>query len=239
MPTLSDISGSVFLVGLLRERVVGPLKGGGDGASRRVIVYGPPGTGKTFIARAVAGELGLGFRKVSPHDAAKDVMNFARYASRQTLVFFDELEWVNYRPVYLEALLGVSKDVLVVGATNYPWRVQGLLKAGFDCLIFMPEPDLEARKGILSHHLGVKSDSLDIGRLAELTSGYTASDIYHLCEWVQFRGQVTQVKLEAAISEYRNVQLREWVAEAEANRGSLDAKTFRPLLEWLEEKRAK
>ena len=153
MPTLSDIAGSSDFVGMLREHVVKPLSESPSDASRRVMVYGPPGTGKTFVARALAGELGLGFKKVTPQDGAKEVKAAASFASRQTLVFFDELEWVNYRPLYREALGRMPKDVLVLGATNYPWRVQNLLREGFNNLIFMAEPDQEARCQLFHHNI--------------------------------------------------------------------------------------
>jgi SpoVK/Ycf46/Vps4 family AAA+-type ATPase len=233
MSNLSDISGSRALVGMLKEHVAEPFRSGAAGASRRVVIYGPPGTGKTFVARALAGELGLGFKRVSPHDTPKDLKNSASYASRQTLVFFDELEWVNYRPVFGEALRRMPKDVLVVGATNYPWKVQNILKEGFDCLIFMAEPDADVRAGILRHNIGLAADKMDVPRLSTLTEGYSAADIHHLCEWVAFGGQVTQERLEAAIGEYRTVQMGEWVQEAKANAAALDGAAFAPLLGWL------
>ena len=233
MPNLSDITGSSVFVGMVREHVVDPLRGGAEGGNRKVIFYGPPGTGKTFVAKAIAGELGLGFKTVGPHDAAKDLINTARYASQQSLVFFDELEWINYRPLYREALVKMPKDVLTVGATNYPWRVMDLLQEGFPSWVFMSEPDLEARRGIFEHNLGIAAEKLDLVKLAVMTDGYTASDIHYLCEWVGVSGQLSQEKIEAAAANYRTTQIGEWVLEAKANVERLDKTTFAPLLEWL------
>jgi SpoVK/Ycf46/Vps4 family AAA+-type ATPase len=233
MPTLSDVAGSSGLVALLREHVVEPLKKDGAAASKRILIYGPPGTGKTFIAKAIAGELGIGFKRLDPHELAVDLANSAKFASKQALVFFDELEWVNYRPLYLEALKNMPRDVIVIGATNYPWRLQGLLAEGFDNVVFMPEPDEEARKGILRHHLGAKAAHLDIDKLAGLTKGYTASDIYHLFEWVTVAGPANQERFESAIGKYRAVQIDEWIAEAKANAPGLDKAAFAPLIRWL------
>jgi len=238
MPNLSDITGSSAFVKILKERVVEPLKAGSAGGSRRVIVYGPPGTGKTFVAKAVAGELGLSFKAVGPNDPAKELINSAKYASRQSLVYFDSVEWVNYRPVLREALMNMPAEVLVVGATNYPWRVESLVPL-FPSWVFMGEPDVEARMGIFEHNLGIAADKLDVGRLADMTPGYTASDIHYLCEWVAVSGSMSQERLEAAIGAYKTRQIDEWTAEAKANIERLDKVAFEPLHRWLLGKEAK
>jgi hypothetical protein len=48
---------------------------------------------------------------------------------------------------------------------------QTLLVEGFNNVLFMAEPDLEAREGVLRHDLGVVAEKLDIRRLADLTFG--------------------------------------------------------------------
>jgi len=230
---LSDIAGSSAFVSMLRERVIEPIRNHSEGASTRIIIYGPPGTGKTFVAKAVAGEIGLGFKRLTPYDDAKELKSAAAYASRQTLVYFDELEWVNYRPVYMDALMMMPKDVLVVGATNHPWRVQYLTDQGFGCLVFQPEPDAQARAAIFNHAIGIAASKMDLRDLVELTKGYSASDIHHLCEWVSLGGHVDEGALETARGKYKTTQMDEWVAEAKANAEGLDKEAFRPLLEWL------
>ncbi|MFH0862240.1 MAG: ATP-binding protein [Candidatus Altiarchaeota archaeon] len=232
MPNLSDITGSSAFVKILRECVVEPLKGGIEGGSRRIIFYGPPGTGKTFVAKAVAGELGLSFKAVGPNDPAKELINSAKFASRQSLVYFDSVEWVNYRPVLRDSLMNMPAEVLVVGATNFPWRVGSLVSA-FPSWVFMPDPDVEARMGIFEHNLGIAADRLDVGRLADMTPGYSASDIHYLCEWVGVSGALSQERLEAAIGSYKTTQIGEWIAEANANIDRLDKATFEPLHRWL------
>jgi transitional endoplasmic reticulum ATPase len=236
MPNLSEITGSKDLIGMLVEHVVEPILKDADNASKRVIIYGPPGTGKTFIAKALAGELDLGFKFLCPRDQPKDLINAAKYASRQSLIYFDELEWVNYRPVYMEALMRMPKDVLVIGGTNYPWKVQGLKEDVFTSWVFMAEPDLDSRRGILEHNLGIASEKMDLDRLAELTGGYTSSDIHHLCEWVGVLGQLTGERLEDAIGNFKTVQISEWIVEAKANADRLDRTTFEPFFRWLENK---
>jgi len=236
MPNLSDIADATELVPMLREHIIEPYKKNPAEASKRVIIYGPPGTGKTFVAKAIAGELGLGFKKISPSDSAADLKANSQYASLQRLLFFDELEYVNYRPLLMDALRAVPKKVLVIGATNYPWRIQNLLSEGFNNLIFMGAPGPEVRKAIIKHYIGKKAESINFEKVVALTDGYSAGALNYLCEWVVAGGQVSQERFEQAIGAYRQPQLEEWVVEAKANRDRLDPTAFAPLLRWLEGK---
>ncbi len=67
-----------------------------------LLLYGPPGCGKTFIARAVAGELGANFLSVSVNDvldmwignSERNMHELFQTARRQApcVVFLDELD---------------------------------------------------------------------------------------------------------------------------------------------------
>ncbi|MBM3292548.1 AAA family ATPase, partial [Candidatus Bathyarchaeota archaeon] len=77
------------------------------------------------------------------------------------------------------------KDVTVMGATNRPELVDpALLRPGrFDRILFIPPPDLEARKTILLIHTKNMplSDDVSIEKLAEQTETYTGAEIAALC----------------------------------------------------------
>ena len=70
-------------------------------------MYGPPGCGKTFLARAVAGELGAAFLSVGLSDildpglgtSERNVRDLFQLARRQapTVVFLDELDVLGQR----------------------------------------------------------------------------------------------------------------------------------------------
>ena len=80
----------------------------------------------------------------------------------------------------LEELQGV----VVIGATNRPNLIDpALLRPGrFDELIYVPVPEREGRLRILKIHTADMplADDVDLGSLAERTSGYTGADLEDL-----------------------------------------------------------
>lgn len=160
----------------LRERYGATLRGG-------LLLYGPPGCGKTYLARAVAGELGARFIVVGLADVLSKWMgesenNLAalfEYAREQApcVLFFDEIDALGrsrsglgrsasaLRGVInqlLAELDGVASDnagLFVLGATNAPWDVDTALRrpGRFDRAVFVEPPDAPARAAILGTNL--------------------------------------------------------------------------------------
>ena len=144
-----------------------------------LLLYGPPGTGKTFIAKAIAGELGAKFLTVTVADvlnsfigeSEKNVQRLFERARRHApcVLFIDELDSIGgKRSMYgsnatwmrgvvnqlLTELDGVGSNndgVFVLAATNHPWDVDdALLRPGrFDRVVLVTAPDAPARIEIL------------------------------------------------------------------------------------------
>lgn len=178
---------------------------------RGVLLYGPPGTGKTMIARAVATESNLNFISIKGPElmskwvgeserAVREVFRKAKQAA-PALIFFDEIDsivpardsgrdsHVTERVVsqLLTEIDGLVelKDVVVLAATNRPDLIDpSLLRPGrFDRMIYIPMPDLAARKKIFEiymRRMPVAGD-VDIDELAARTEGYTGADIEMIC----------------------------------------------------------
>ena len=147
-----------------------------------VLLVGAPGTGKTLLARAVAGEAGVSFLRLSGSDfvemfvgvgasRVRDLFKQAR-SSAPSIVFIDELDAIgksraaagvsgnDEREQTLNQLLveldgfDAATGVIVLAATNRPEVLDpALLRPGrFDRQVLVDKPDLDGREQILSLH---------------------------------------------------------------------------------------
>jgi len=176
-----------------------------------LMLYGPPGCGKTFIARAIAGELGANFINVTIADilskwlgdSEENVHSVFQEARRvqPAVLFFDEVDAVggkrsqslhtgglrNVVNQLLTEMDGVGSDndgVFVLAATNHPWDVDAaLLRPGrFDRMVLVLPPDLPAREAILRYHLSERPiEAIDVAAIAARTDGYSGADLEHIC----------------------------------------------------------
>ena len=165
-----------------------------------VLLVGPPGTGKTLLAKAVAGEAGVGFLSISGSDfvelyvgvgasRVRDLFDQAKKNS-PAIVFIDEIDAVgrqrgtglggghDEREQTLNQLLvemdgfAANEGVVVLAATN---RADGLdpavLRPGrFDRQIYVGLPDIRGREEILKVHVRSKPLAEDVN-LKELARG--------------------------------------------------------------------
>lgn len=173
-----------------------------------VLLYGPPGTGKTMLARAVAGELALPFFTFTSADilgmyvgeSEKNIRRIFAEIRKNSLsvVFIDELETIfpkrtsdihettrHVISILLQELDGLDQQrnpILLLGATNVPWMVDGaFLRPGrFDEKIFVDLPDETVRRKIIDSlfsrsSIPCKGDI--VGYLAAKTDGYSGADL--------------------------------------------------------------
>jgi transitional endoplasmic reticulum ATPase len=176
-----------------------------------LLLYGPPGTGKTLLAKAVAHESESNFISVKGPEllnkfvgesekAVREVFRKARQAS-PCIIFFDEVDsvaptrgssggdsHVTERVIsqFLTEMDGLEelRNVIIIAATNRPDIIDSaLLRPGrFDRLLFVPPPDLEARKQIFKIHTRKTplAEDVNLDELARKTDGYTGADIASL-----------------------------------------------------------
>ncbi len=146
-----------------------------------VLLVGPPGTGKTLLARAVAGEAGVPFFRISGSDfvemfvgvGASRVRDLFKQAREKApcIVFIDELDAIgksrvnsingnDEREQTLNQLL-VEMDgfdnttgLILLAATNRPDVLDpALLRPGrFDRQVVVDRPDIKGREAILKIH---------------------------------------------------------------------------------------
>ena len=145
------------------------------------LLVGPPGTGKTLLARAVAGEAGVPFFRISGSDfvemfvgvGASRVRDLFRSAREKApcIIFIDELDAIgksrvnnlggnDEREQTLNQLLvemdgfNNEKGLIILAATNRPDILDpALLRPGrFDRQIVVDKPDVKGREEILRLH---------------------------------------------------------------------------------------
>lgn len=145
-----------------------------------ILMYGPPGCGKTHIARATAGECGATFMAISITDilskwlgeSEQRLHQLFELARRRTpaVIFIDEVDAiggsrsnasssmapiVNVLLTEMDGVAAKNENLMVLAATNTPWRVDDALRrpGRFDRILFVPPPDAPAREAILKIHL--------------------------------------------------------------------------------------
>lgn len=215
--TLADVGGMREVKERLESAFLAPLRNPqlralyGKSLRGGLLMYGPPGCGKTFLARAVAGELGASFVSVGLSDilgqymgdSERNVRELFQLARRQapTVLFIDEIDAIGQRRSLarqngmrgvvvslLEELDGLGSDnegVFVLAATNQPWDVDPALRrpGRLDRTLLVLPPDAEARQAILRHHLaGRPVEGVDLSALAAATDGFSGADLAYVCE---------------------------------------------------------
>ncbi len=200
----------------LRKAFGKSLRGG-------LLLYGPPGCGKTFLARALAGELGARLLSIGLNDVLDmyignseknlhEIFEIARRAA-PCVLFFDEIDAlgqkrsqtrgsalrgaVNQLLTEMDDVHSSNDGVFVLAATNHPWDVDPALRrpGRLDRTVFVSPPDVAARAAILKVHLRDRPVAgIDLGKLAARTEDFSGADLAHVCETATERALIDSAR---------------------------------------------
>lgn len=162
----------------------------------------PPGTGKTMLAKALATEAKCHFCYIKCSDllhelrgqsvkSVKRVFEQAR-GNRPAVIFFDELDslLVEHSSHGYEAIVAEFKvqmegasadntDIVFLGASNKPWKLEEAIWSRFQVALYIDLPSEEDRKMMFET---CRDDVPDLycSHLALETEGYSGRDIINV-----------------------------------------------------------
>ncbi|XP_064942304.1 uncharacterized protein LOC135595389 [Musa acuminata AAA Group] len=236
--------------------------------ARGLLLFGPPGNGKTMLAKAVESESEATFFNVSASsltskwvgEAEKLVRTLFEVAvARQpSVIFMDEIDSVlsarvanendasrRLKSEFLVQFDGVTSKqndfVIVIGATNKPQELDDAVLRRLVKRIYIPLPDENVRKLLLRNQLKGRAYSLpsgDLERLANITDGYSGSDLQALCEeaaMMPIRELGPQHILTIKASQVRPLRYEDFQKAMVVIRPSLRKSKWEELERWNEE----
>ncbi|CAB79602.1 putative protein [Arabidopsis thaliana] len=201
------------------------FKGGLLKPCRGILLFGPPGTGKTMMAKAIANEAGASFINVSMStitskwfgEDEKNVRALFTLAAKvsPTIIFVDEVDSMlgqrtrvgeheamrkikNEFMTHWDGLMSNAGDrILVLAATNRPFDLDEAIIRRFERRIMVGLPSVESREKILRTLLSKeKTENLDFQELAQMTDGYSGSDLKNFCTTAAYRPVRELIKQE-------------------------------------------
>ncbi|KAK7350698.1 hypothetical protein VNO77_09580 [Canavalia gladiata] len=176
-----------------------------------ILLFGPPGTGKTMLAKAVATEAGANFINISMSsitskwfgEGEKYVKAVFSLASKiaPSVIFVDEVDSMLGRrenPGEHEAMRKMKNEfmvnwdglrtkdterVLVLAATNRPFDLDEAVIRRLPRRLMVNLPDAPNRAKIVKVILAKEelSSDVDMDAIANMTDGYSGSDLKNLC----------------------------------------------------------
>jgi SpoVK/Ycf46/Vps4 family AAA+-type ATPase len=227
--TLADVGGMRDVKDRLEAAFLAPMRNPelrklyGKSLRGGLLLYGPPGCGKTFLARALAGELGARFVSVGLADildmyvgnSERNIAELFGLVRREApcVLFLDEIDALGQKRssahnaamrgavvqllTELDGVAGQNEGVFVLAATNQPWDVDPALRrpGRFDRTLLVLPPDAEAREAVFRFHLRHRPvEGIDLRRLGKATEGFSGADIAHVCETASERALIDSAR---------------------------------------------
>ncbi len=172
---------------------------------------------------------------------------------RPAIIFIDEIDAllgtydnevggeVRVRNQFLKEMDGLQDKsskihVYVIGATNKPWKLDEPFIRRFQKRIYIPPPDRRARLEIFklyTRNLRLAPD-VDLEKLAEMTEGYSASDIKDIVMEAHLRTIRELFEQNGGEGEPRPIEMRDFIEAIRSRRPSITQEMIRAYEKWYE-----
>ncbi|KAF8944315.1 hypothetical protein BGZ47_004393 [Haplosporangium gracile] len=235
--------------------------------AKGVLLFGPPGTGKTMLAKAVAQESKATFFSISASSLTSKFVGESEKLARTlfaiahelqpSVIFIDEVDSIlterseseheASRRLKTEFLLqfdGAGSNpadrVLVMGATNRPQELDEAARRRFVKRIYIPLPEAETRRNLLTKLLSGQDYRLSSGELQTLvrqTEGYSGSDLTALAQDAALGPlrSLGETLLDTPADQVRPIQYQDFVQALQTIRPSVSPQSLLAFEEWNRE----
>lgn len=238
---------------------------------RGMLLFGPPGTGKTMIAKIIANSSKFTFFCITPStllskwvgESAKIVKTLFAMARLKapSIIFIDEVDSIlakrsndgdnkmdSFKTQFLQEMQGCKSDhetlVFIIGATNFPEKIDEAARRRFQHRIYIPLPDEVGREQLFRRLLKTEKHTIGdegIASLVAASDGYSASDCvavanaaacFPVKEFFAAHKDDTATLKEAKPADLRPLAVEDFnTAFAETNK-SVDQNRIQRLDEW-------
>ena len=182
---------------------------------------------------------------------ARDI---SKKEEKPVIIFIDEIDAllgvynsenggeVRVRNQFLKEMDGLQDKsenfkVYVIGATNKPWRLDEPFLRRFQKRIYVRMPDYKQRLALLQYYTSkIKMENVDLNKLAELTEGYTASDIKDVVQGAHIR--VIKEMFENNLNEPRPVTMEDFLEVLKIRKPSVTQEMIKAYDAWHEKFKA-
>ena len=230
---------------------------------RGILLFGPPGTGKTMIAKAIASECNSTFFNISASsltskwvgESEKTVKSLFKlaYQKAPSIIFIDEIDSIlskrneseneatkRLKTEFLIQFDGLGSNtnakLLVIAATNRPMDLDEALLRRLPKRVYCGPLDVNGRFDFIKkviNRVETKLKDNDIMEIAQMTNGYSNSDLKELCKEAAFQ-PVRELTMEQIlhIKKFRPIVKKDLVKAVKKIRGTMSNKIINELINW-------
>lgn len=138
------------------------------------------------------------------------------------------------------ATSNVQDNVLLIGATNLPQELDEAAKRRFTKRLYIPLPDKEARRQLLTSLLRLNDNRInerELEWIARSTEGYSGSDINNLCKdaaMQPLREIPAEELMKTDVTNFRPIALKDFQESLKCVKATVSNESLESYIKWNE-----